>query len=1335
MKKQTKILLIALLTVICVVSVCALTACKGDGGVDGTYYFGYDGKIMQNNYYTLKNKTWTDNGGSSGKFELNGNNITLYVDMFGMQTEYMRGTVSDGVLMLQATVGNFQYYFKDGKIKDVGGKPDPQPTTKVTVTFDANGGSFGGTSMQTLQVDKNSLIAAPDSPTRQNYKFGGWSKTKILGTNLWDFATDTVTEDTTLYAVWKGESARIFSVDGATINDYEINLIVNHDTDSVSLSNKVVCSEDSVWKLYYDKLGQTEIPTKIAASNSGALKNGNNVFYIVVTSKDGVQTNLYTLNVYRSYAVSVSYVANGKVIQTDSAYTGYPYEINYTPKIEGYTFNYWKDGQGAQVTSATPFAPLTFVADATANDYSCKLNVNGGNDLDKTDFTFTYDKQFTLPRAYRTGYTFLGWYVGETQLTNGSGNGVSPWSVSENVTAKAKWQANKYNVALTSQNTDLGNVSGAGEYDYDSRVTVIATPKTGCNFVGWYDNAGKLVSENKSYTFTMGFDVSYTAKFDAYTVTTSRSDTSAGTISKTYTNEKVAVGTKVTLTATVNDGYNFLGWYDKTTDTLVERGLTYVFTMSRKNISVVAKYNYFTVSANRNDSSAGSVTAFSNKKVSVGQSVTLTAATNAGYTWVGWFNGETKLTDELTYTFTMSAVNVTYTAKWEYFTVTTSRSDTSAGTISKTYTNEKVAVGTKVTLTATVNDGYNFLGWYDKTTDTLVERGLTYVFTMSRKNISVVAKYNYFTVSANRNDSSAGSVTAFSNKKVSVGQSVTLTAATNAGYTWVGWFNGETKLTDELTYTFTMSAVNVTYTAKWEYFTVTTATNDSQAGTYTKKSDAKTTVGDEVTLTAATNAGYTWVGWFDGETKLTDELSYTFTMASVNVTYTAKWEYFTVTTATNDSQAGTYTKKSDAKTTVGDEVTLTAATNAGYTWVGWFDGETKLTDELSYTFTMASVNVTYTAKFAVMEEMSNFIFTSTSTTCTITGIKDKTVESIVIPDSVTKIGSSAFQYCSSLTSVTIPDSVTSIGSKAFYYCSKMASITIPNSVTSIGKDAFSSCSDLASINYLGTIESWCSIQGLDNLMYNGFNNTYSKTFSLDGEPVTKLVIPNTVTSIPRYAFYKTNITSVTIPNSVASIGSFAFYGCSSLTSVTIPDSVTSIGSSAFSYCSVLASITIPNSVTSIGSDAFRGCSKLIRITIPDSVTSIGSFAFEGCYFLKSITVSENNTAYASQDGILYNKAKTKIIHIPSDITGSVIIPNGVTSIDVQAFHDCSLLTSITIPNSVTSIGVQAFDGCQKLATIKFAGTISQWNNITKGSNWKFNVPATKVICSNGEVAL
>ncbi len=84
---------------------------------------------------------------------------------------------------------------------------------------------------------------------------------------------------------------------------------------------------------------------------------------------------------------------------------------------------------------------------------------------------------------------------------------------------------------------------------------------------------------------------------------------------------------------------------------------------------------------------------------------------------------------------------------------------------------------------------------------------------------------------------------------------------------------------------------------------------------------------------------------------------------------------------------------------------------------------------------------------------------------------------------------------------------------------------------------------------------------------------------------------------------------------------------------------------------------------------------------------------------------------------------------------SVTIPDNVTSIERFAFYYCKSLTSVTIPDNVTSIGNLAFSDCSSLTGITFNGTVEEWNAIYKGNNWSYNIPATKVVCTDGEVEL
>ena len=203
-----------------------------------------------------------------------------------------------------------------------------------------------------------------------------------------------------------------------------------------------------------------------------------------------------------------------------------------------------------------------------------------------------------------------------------------------------------------------------------------------------------------------------------------------------------------------------------------------------------------------------------------------------------------------------------------------------------------------------------------------------------------------------------------------LGQSVEVDVTTNSGYTFIGLYCGEEKVSGdaENIATFTMPAEDKTYTAKW--IKVNIVSEDITKGTVSKLTGTYK-AGDEISITATTNPGYTFIGWYEGETKLTGELTYSFTMPAVNKTYTAKWIACPVTLGVNDENAGSVSGVE--RTILNAQTTITATTNPGYTFIGWYEGETKLTGELSYTFTMSAENKVYTAKWEPTQYSINLI--------------------------------------------------------------------------------------------------------------------------------------------------------------------------------------------------------------------------------------------------------------------------------------------------------------------------------------------------------------------------
>ena len=166
---------------------------------------------------------------------------------------------------------------------------------------------------------------------------------------------------------------------------------------------------------------------------------------------------------------------------------------------------------------------------------------------------------------------------------------------------------------------------------------------------------------------------------------------------------------------------------------------------------------------------------------------------------------------------------------------------------------------------------------------------------------------------------------------------------------------------------------------------------------------------------------------------------------------------------------------------------------------------------------------------------------------------------VCIEDGVKNIGSRAFAECENMIEIEIPESITSIGASAFEWCN-FEYIEIPNGVTSIGDDAFFGCTNLMSI-----------------AIPKGVNTIGERVFG-----------------------HCESLSSITLLPGINSIGEWAFEECSSLSRVNIPEGVTSIGDYAFAYCVELRNVSIPYSIDYIGNYAFTGCLNLKEVDLPVS---------------------------------------------------------------------------------------------------------------------------------------
>ncbi len=301
--------------------------------------------------------------------------------------------------------------------------------------------------------------------------------------------------------------------------------------------------------------------------------------------------------------------------------------------------------------------------------------------------------------------------------------------------------------------------------------------------------------------------------------------------------------------------------------------------------------------------------------------------------------------------------------------------------------------------------------------------------------------------------------------------------------------------------------------------------------------------------------------------------------------------------------------------------------------------------------------------------------------------------------------------------VNISDGVTKIGAGAFAECYDLTSVVIPKSVTAIGSYAFECCDCLEEV-HIEDVGAWCQIDFADGIFYYETDLYLNGTLVVDlvipqgtakindyafasYKGLTSVQIPEGVTSIGNYAFSNCNgLSSVTIPSSVTTIGNNAFYYCYNLTSVTIPYGVTTIGNTAFAFCYNLEPVTIPDSVTTIGQQAFLDCTNFEEVTIPASVTKIGLAAFSRCDNMARFQVDEENTMYSSVDGVLFSKDQKTLIAYPGGKEDTTYtIPETVTVIGEDAFNQCRYLTEVIIPDSVLTIKSDAFSSCQQLNSV------------------------------------
>ena len=552
----------------------------------------------------------------------------------------------------------------------------------------------------------------------------------------------------------------------------------------------------------------------------------------------------------------------------------------------------------------------TLTASATINKYTVSYTKNANiASISKTSETVNYGGTATctatLPaNTAQYTYSFSGWYEGSTPIGTALALSVANITAARTFEARGVATVNKYTLTVV-------NGSGSGTYDYGTKVTITASAIEGKTFSKWSDG---VITASREVTVTA--NATYTAEYttNTYTVTYVKG-TGIATISKT--SETVSWGANATgCTATVTTGYTFDGWYNG--PTRVSTSLTYAPTAVKSNINsyTVSPSAYYRTTDGTGNYTAGTTggTVSGGGSVNHGGSITVTASAAAGYKFDGWYSagasGGTLLSSSASYAISGVTASMTVYARFTriYYTITYSAGDYVA---SLSRTTERVAHGANAAgSTMTVNGttaqySYGVDGWYSGSTR--VTSSATYAPTGVTANATYTAKgtrsLRSYTVTYNKG-SYISSVSRAS-ESVSYGSNAAGSTATvmasNAQYTYGfdGWYNGSTRVSTSVTYAPTNITGAVTLEARGtrttKSYTISVSLDSSAAGRGSVSGGGSYAYGASATVVCTkTNSQDVFDGWYEGSTRVSTSLSYTFTVTGAR-TLVAKILYLNVT--------------------------------------------------------------------------------------------------------------------------------------------------------------------------------------------------------------------------------------------------------------------------------------------------------------------------------------------------------------------------------------------------------------------------------------------------------
>ena len=343
-----------------------------------------------------------------------------------------------------------------------------------------------------------------------------------------------------------------------------------------------------------------------------------------------------------------------------------------------------------------------------------------------------------------------------------------------------------------------------------------------------------------------------------------------------------------------------------------------------------------------------------------GQSCTVTATANSGYTFTNWTENGNVVSTQANYTFNVNSnrtLVANFTAQTQQYNITVSANPTNGGTVTGGGTYQQ---GQSCTVHATAATGYTFLRWTENGTQVSTNANYTFTVTGNRNLVAQFQQQNY-TITVSANPTNGGTVSG--GGAYHYGDNCTVHATAATGYTFLRWTENGTQVSTNANYSFTVTG-NRTLVAQFQQqtYTITATADPTTGGTVT--GGGTYNYGQSCTLTATPVTGsYIFVNWTKNGQQVSTNQTYSFTVTE-SAQYVAHFELqtFDINVSANPSYAGTV--EGGGTYNFWQQCTVIATPNEGYDFLNWTENGNQVSTSPTYSFNV-SLDRDLVANFAL----------------------------------------------------------------------------------------------------------------------------------------------------------------------------------------------------------------------------------------------------------------------------------------------------------------------------------------------------------------------------------